>query len=80
MTLLTNLTMPFRRPLPGTHEEGIYTKLLCQMSRAGRAVDFGGCVELAEVIQREGHRSSKARRLAKVLGLNPRYLPRRHLL
>ena len=65
------------RPRPGTEAELVYLHLTAQMSRAGRAVDREACAQLAKVIQLEGHRSQEAVQLARALGLDPRYLPRR---
>ena len=73
--LLTTI-MP-RRPHPGTPEEDLYERLLVQQSRAGRRVDFELCAELAFLIQEHGHRASKVRYMARDLGLDPRWLPRR---
>jgi len=65
------------RPAPGTPEEAIYERLLPAMSRAGRQVDLDACAELATVIQAQGHRSRLARTMARALGLDPAFLPRR---
>lgn len=61
---------------PGTDEEAIYRRLLPAMSRAGRAVDCERCGQLAVAIQARGHRDPVVRRLARLLGLNPRFIPR----
>ena len=65
------------RPARGSPEEAIYQRLLPAMSRAGRQVDVDACAELASVIQTQGHRSRPARTLARALGLDPAFLPRR---
>jgi hypothetical protein len=74
---MTLVTTTVSRPRPGTAEEGIYERLLPMMSRAGLPVDLAGCAELAQVIQTSGHRSAEAVELARALGLDPQYLPRR---
>ena len=66
---------PVPHPEPGTPEHYVFMKLLCQMSRAGRAVDFDGCARLAAVIQTEGEKSVTAWSLARDLGLDPLWLP-----
>jgi hypothetical protein len=53
---------PPTRPPPGTWEEDIAQKLICQVFRAGRVLDLAGCYRLARVIQAEGHRSGAAGR------------------
>lgn len=70
---------PTQRPAPGTHELDIYQRLLPAMSRAGRAVDLDACSRLARLIQRDGHRDETVRELARSLGLDPKFLPRRRV-
>jgi hypothetical protein len=65
------------RPEPGTAEEEIYNKLLPAVSRAGRAVDTAECARLARLIQRVGRIDKEVRRMAKTMGLDPKYLPRK---
>jgi len=62
-------------PTPGTDAHTVFVKLMAQMSRAGRRVDFEGCAKLAHVIQNEGERSAAARAQALALGLDPKWLP-----
>jgi len=65
------------RPPPESDEESIYLRLIPLMSRAGRRVDLDGLAELAAAIQQHGHKCGRAKYMAKVLGLDPDYLPRR---
>lgn len=65
------------RPPPETDEEAIYLRLIPLMSRAGRQVDLDGLAELAETIQQHGHDCGRAKSMARDLGLDPEYLPRR---
>jgi hypothetical protein len=62
--------------LRGSPEWWIKNNLMVQMSRSGLRVDFDGCEQLAVVIQKQGHRSPTAVKLAKELGLDPKWLPR----
>jgi hypothetical protein len=62
--------------LHGSSEWWIKNNLMVQMSRSGLRVDFEGCKQLAVVIQKQGHRSPEAVKLAKELGLDPKWLPR----
>jgi hypothetical protein len=65
------------RPPEWTHEFHIYQRLQVQMSRAGLRIDSDRCAVLARAIQKRGHRSPEAVKLANELGLDPRWLPRR---
>lgn len=63
-------------PAPGTFEADHYPQLMCEQSRAGRAVNREGCAQLAHVIEAHGHRSNEARKLARTLGIKPQRIPR----
>jgi hypothetical protein len=63
------------RPEPNTNAHDIYQRLQVQMSRAGLRIDSDGCAKLARTIQKHGHQSDEAARLANALGLDPKWLP-----